>query len=82
MRTNKDILKITSNTFFDKRTELGLTQEKMAEKLKICRRAYQHIESGERCPSLETYSNLVSISDFDALGTLSSISKISQETKE
>lgn len=79
MSTDKDILKITSNTFFDKRMELGLTQEKMAEKLKICRREYQHIESGERCPSLETYSNLTSICDFDALGTLSDISKISQK---
>ena len=82
MSTNKEILKITSDVFYDKRIELGLTQEKMAEKLRICRREYQNIEYGEKCPSLETYSNFVNVCGNDVLDILSSISKISMDIKE
>ena len=82
MSANKEILKITSDIFYNKRTELGLSQEKMAEKLKVCRREYQYIEHGIRVPSLETYSNFVHICGSDVLDILSSISEISMDTKE
>lgn len=82
MSTNKKILEITSGLFYGKRIELGLTQEKMAEQLRISRREIQNIEYAAKCPSLETYSNFVNLCESDVLDTLSSISEISMNTKE
>lgn len=82
MKRNTAILTLTSDMLYHTRRQLGLSQEKMAERLRISRREYQYIEYGEKCPSLETYSNLVTLCDTDALKTLSAISEISQKSRE
>lgn len=82
MHTDKKILIITSNLFYDTRIAIGLSQEQMAEKLKICRREYQYIEYGQRCCSVETWSNLANECGVDVTDAMYSISKISQATKE
>lgn len=38
----------------DKRKELGITQQEVADGAGICRSSYTAIERGLRCPSLET----------------------------
>lgn len=82
MSANKDILGVTSAVFSKARNQLGLTQEKMAEKLKISRREYQYIEYGQRCCSVETLSNLARNCGVDVTEMLYSVSEISQKAKD
>ena len=82
MSTNNDIAALMSDIFYKARKQLGLSQEEMAENLKISRREYQYIEHGQKCCSLETYSNFASLCDCDVAGTLASISEISKKYKE
>ncbi|MDE6471355.1 MAG: helix-turn-helix transcriptional regulator [Eubacterium sp.] len=82
MSTNNDIAALMSNVFYNARKQRGLSQEEMAENLKISRREYQYIEHGQKCCSLETYSNFASFCDYDVIETLSSISEISKKNKE
>lgn len=82
MLGNRDICEITSKIFLSKRTELGLSQEKMAENLKISHRQYYNLEHGIKCCSLETFSNFVDSCDVDAKKILSDISAISKKNKE
>lgn len=79
---NKEISAITSKVFLRKRTELGISQEKMAENLKISHRQYYNLEHGIKCCSLETFSNFVDSCDVDAAKILSDISAVSKLNKE
>ena len=48
------------------RTELGLTQMQMAEKLKISQRAYAHYEAGDREPPLAIIKKICRLFDVSA----------------
>ena len=82
MSTNNDITALISDMFYRARKQLGLSQEKMAENLRISLREYQYIEHGQKSCSLETYSNFANFCDCDVVGTLSSISELSKKNKE
>lgn len=82
MAGNKEICALTSKVFLNKRAELGISQEKMAENLKISHRQYYNLEHGIKCCSLETFSNFVDSCDVDASKILSDIAAISKISKE
>ena len=48
-----------------KRTELGITQEQMAENLNISLRSYANLEHGIYCCSLSTFISYVNNCDID-----------------
>lgn len=82
MAGNKEISTLTGKVFLDKRTELGISQEKMAEYLKISHRQYYNLEHGIKCCSLETFSNFVDSCNVDATKILSDIAAVSKMNKE
>ncbi len=53
------------NELIAKRTELELSQEKMAEYLNISLRSYSNLEHGKNCCSLTTFINYVNNFDVD-----------------
>lgn len=82
MAGNKEISTLTGKVFLDKRTELSISQEKMAEYLKISHRQYYNLEHGIKCCSLETFSNFVDSCNVDETKILSDIAAISKMNKE
>lgn len=82
MSVSKEMTAVTSKMFLHKRTELGISQEKKAENLKISHREYYNLEHGIKCCSLETFSNFVDICNVDATKILSDIAAISRTNKE
>lgn len=58
--TTMDILKnYFKNEFANRRAELGLSQEEMAENLNISLRSYSDLEHGKYCCSLSSFINYV-----------------------
>ncbi len=58
--TTIDILKnYFKNEFANRRAELGLSQEEMAENLDVSLRSYSNLEHGKYCCSLSTFINYV-----------------------
>lgn len=82
MAGNKEISTLTGKVFLDKRTELSISQEKMAEYLKISHRQYYNLEHGIKCCSLETFSNFVDSCNVDETKILSDIAAYIQNDKE
>ena len=64
--TTMDILKnYFKNEFANRRAELGLSQEEMAENLNISLRSYSDLEHGKYCCSLSSFINYVNNCDAD-----------------
>ena len=64
--TTIDILKnYFKNEFVNKRAELGLSQEEMAENLNISLRSYSDLEHGKYCCSLSSFINYVNNCEAD-----------------
>ncbi len=64
--TTIDILKnYFKNEFANRRAELGLSQEQMAENLNISLRSYSDLEHGKYCCSLSSFINYVNNCDAD-----------------
>lgn len=82
MSTNIDIAAFMGPMFYKVRKQLGISQEKMAENLKISHREYYNLEHGIKCCSLETFSNFVDSCNVDATKILSDIAAISRMNKE
>ena len=62
---------IYSNNVYTLRTELGISQDKMAADLEISRRSISKIENGDQNPSLEmVYLDKMSQYDFKVLTVL------------
>ena len=53
------------NEFVNRRTELGISQEQMAENLNISLRSYANLENGRYCCSLVTFINYLNNCDVD-----------------
>lgn len=53
------------NEFANKRSELGISQEKMAENLNISLRSYSNLEHGKYCCSLSSFINYVNNCNAD-----------------
>jgi putative transcriptional regulator len=54
-----------SNIVEQKRKELGLTQEEMAERLNVSRQHYNAVENFKKLPSVELAKNLASNLNID-----------------
>ena len=64
--TTIDILKnYFKNEFANRRAELGLSQEEMAENLNISLRSYSDLEHGKYCCSLSSFIIYVNNCDAD-----------------
>lgn len=64
--TTMDILKnYFKKEFVNRRAELGLSQEEMAENLNISLRSYSDLEHGKYCCSLSSFINYVNNCDAD-----------------
>lgn len=53
------------NEFRNKRAELGISQEQMAENLNISLRSYSNLEHGKYCCSLLTFVNYINNFNVD-----------------
>ena len=64
--TTMDILKnYFKKEFANRRAELGLSQEEMAENLNISLRSYSDLEHGKYCCSLSSFINYVNNCNAD-----------------
>ena len=64
--TTMDILKnYFKKEFANRRAELGLSQEEMAENLNISLRSYSDLEHGKYCCSLSSFINYVNSCNAD-----------------
>lgn len=64
------------NALAEKRAELGLSQEQMAENLNISLRSYSNLEHGKYCCSLSTFISYVNNCNVDKDKLFSEIADI------
>ncbi len=80
---NSKILRMCfSNTLYNKRMELNLNQQAMAEKCCISLRQYADIESGKRFPSSISMINFIINGEIDIIQFLADIQKFGYLPKE
>ena len=81
--TTIDILKnYFKNEFANRRAELGLSQEEMAENLNISLRSYSDLEHGKYCCSLSSFINYVNNCDADKDKLFSEAAEILKNSDE
>lgn len=61
MRKNAKLPKVLGKKIQRKRTEMGLTQEKLADKVGISRAYMGYIEQGRNAPSLEVLEKIARV---------------------
>ena len=61
MRKNAKLPKVLGKKIQRKRTEMGLTQEKLADKVGISRAYMGYIEQGRKAPSLEVLEKIARV---------------------
>lgn len=65
MNANRNLKNCLRTNLLNKRSELSITQEHMAEMLNLSRREYQKLEYGENFCTAETLINFVNRFDVD-----------------
>ncbi len=65
MTATENLKHYLKNEIANKRAELGISQEEMAENLNISLRSYSDLEHGKYCCSLSSFINYVNNCDAD-----------------
>lgn len=81
--TASEVLKnYFKNEFGNKRAELGISQEKMAENLNISLRSYSNLEHGKYCCSLPSFINYVNNCQVDKDKLFTEVAEILKDCDE